>query len=115
MTTPTLPKLLLTPEDAAAALSIGRTTMYALISRGLVRSVKIGRARRVPAQALTEYVGQLPADVATVGGSGIEPTPLGAQRGAEGVARPPEAPGPRRWGHSCLRPGEATAREPRSG
>lgn len=50
----------MTPEDAADALSVGRTTIYALIGTGAIRSVKIGRARRVPAEALTEYVEALP-------------------------------------------------------
>jgi excisionase family DNA binding protein len=51
--------LLLTPEDAAAALSIGRTTMYALLSSGAIRSVAIGRSRRVPVAELHSYVHRL--------------------------------------------------------
>ncbi|MDT3395804.1 helix-turn-helix domain-containing protein [Streptomyces sp. B1866] len=46
----------LTVEEAARRLGIGRTTMYALVSSGQIRSVKIGRLRRIPAQALTEYL-----------------------------------------------------------
>jgi excisionase family DNA binding protein len=52
-------RLLLTPEHAADKLAIGRTTVYALMQRGELRSVKIGRSRRVPADALDEYVGKL--------------------------------------------------------
>jgi len=52
-------RLLFTPEHAADRLDVGRTTVYALMARGELRSVKIGRARRVPAEALQEYVAKL--------------------------------------------------------
>lgn len=50
---------LLTVEAAARRLSIGRTTMYALLKTGRVSSVRIGRLRRIPAPALTEYTKRL--------------------------------------------------------
>ncbi|BBC95034.1 DNA-binding protein [Streptomyces rochei] len=46
----------LTVEEAARRLGVGRTTMYALIASGEVQSVRIGRLRRVPADALTVYL-----------------------------------------------------------
>jgi excisionase family DNA binding protein len=46
----------LTVEEAARRLGVGRTTMYALLASGEVPSVTIGRLRRVPAEALAEYV-----------------------------------------------------------
>ncbi|MFE7033501.1 helix-turn-helix domain-containing protein [Streptomyces sp. NPDC057621] len=46
-------------EEAARRLSIGRTTMYALIRDGAVQTVPIGRSRRVPVQALSDYLAQL--------------------------------------------------------
>ncbi|MEW1911549.1 helix-turn-helix domain-containing protein [Kitasatospora sp. NPDC085895] len=46
----------LTVEEAARRLGIGRTTMYALIRTGEVPSIPIGRLRRVPAEALPEYI-----------------------------------------------------------
>jgi len=52
-------------EEAADRLGIGRTLMYALITAGEVESVRIGRLRRVPADALERYVKGLqrwPAD-----------------------------------------------------
>lgn len=52
-------QLLYTVEDAARRYDIGRTQMYALIGSGEVASVRIGRLRRVPAQALEEYVRRL--------------------------------------------------------
>ena len=52
-------KLLLTPEEAAEVLSVGRTTVYDLIRLDLLASVKIGKCRRVPATAVREYVDRL--------------------------------------------------------
>lgn len=46
----------LTVEEAARRLGVGRTTMFALIRTGEVPSIPIGRLRRVPAEALPEYV-----------------------------------------------------------
>jgi excisionase family DNA binding protein len=51
---PTL--LALTVEEAARRLCIGRTTMYALIREGAIQTVSIGHLRRVPVQALRDYV-----------------------------------------------------------
>jgi excisionase family DNA binding protein len=51
--------LLLTVEEAAEQLGIGRTLMYALVKRGAVESVQIGRLRRIPADALPRYLAQL--------------------------------------------------------
>jgi excisionase family DNA binding protein len=52
-------RLLLTVEQAAHRLGIGRTLMYALVRDGDVESVQIGRLRRIPEDALTRYVDQL--------------------------------------------------------
>ncbi|WP_223769520.1 excisionase family DNA-binding protein [Streptomyces huiliensis] len=46
----------LTVEEAARRLSIGRTLMFRLLSQGAVKSVVIGRLRRVPVEALREYL-----------------------------------------------------------
>ncbi|MFJ5922544.1 helix-turn-helix domain-containing protein [Kitasatospora sp. NPDC092948] len=46
----------LTVEEAARRLSIGRTTMYALIRDGEIPTIPIGRLRRVAAETLIEYV-----------------------------------------------------------
>jgi excisionase family DNA binding protein len=61
-------RLLLTPEDAAELLGVGRTKLYELLRVGAIESVRIGRARRVPADALHEYVTRLRKDA-----SGYEP------------------------------------------
>jgi excisionase family DNA binding protein len=57
--TETTGRTLLTVEAAARQLSIGRTTMYALIKSGAVLSVRVGQRRLVPADALNAYVWQL--------------------------------------------------------
>ena len=55
-------RTLLSVEAAATQLSIGRTTMYALIKTGAITSVRIGRLRRIPAEALTAYTDRLIAE-----------------------------------------------------
>lgn len=51
--------LLLTPEVAAERLSCGRTKIYELLRSGELESVKVGRLRRVPVDALNAYVESL--------------------------------------------------------
>jgi excisionase family DNA binding protein len=55
-------RILYPVEEAAQQLGVGMTTAKALIKSGELRSVKIGRARRVPADALREYVRRLDAE-----------------------------------------------------
>jgi len=52
-------KLLLTPEEAAERLSVGRSRIFELIRSGHLRSVRLGASRRIPAVALTEFVEEL--------------------------------------------------------
>jgi excisionase family DNA binding protein len=50
-------KLLLTREQAAAALSVGERTLWAITwPRGPIRSVRIGRSVRYSADALRAWV-----------------------------------------------------------
>ncbi|WP_308011892.1 helix-turn-helix domain-containing protein [Actinacidiphila acidipaludis] len=51
--------VLLTVEEAADRLRIGRTTCFNLIRTGALESVTIGHLRRVPVDALPEYVARL--------------------------------------------------------
>ena len=51
--------LLLTPKAAAERLSLAESTLYQLLTSGQIESVKIGRARRVPIDALTAYISRL--------------------------------------------------------
>jgi excisionase family DNA binding protein len=53
--------LLVTPEEAAQLLRVGRTTVYALMKTGDLRPVHIGRSCRLPRGELQRYVdGRLP-------------------------------------------------------
>ena len=54
--------VLLTVEEAAKRLRIGRTSMYGLVSTGAVETVTVGRLRRVPEECLAEYVTRLRRD-----------------------------------------------------
>ena len=52
-------KLLLTPTEAAKVLSISRSKLYELIGQGRLTTVRIDASRRVPTQALVEYIQHL--------------------------------------------------------
>ncbi|GAA3301066.1 excisionase family DNA-binding protein [Streptomyces cinereospinus] len=58
--------VLVTVEEAARRLRIGRTTCFRLVMSGEIESVTVGRLRRVPVDALSAYVAKLrrPAAVA---------------------------------------------------
>jgi excisionase family DNA binding protein len=51
-------KLLVTVEEAAQSLSIGRTQVYELVQKRKIQSVKIGRLRRIPVEALRTFIDQ---------------------------------------------------------
>ena len=52
-------RVLLTPEEVAEALHVGRCTVYDLMRTGQLPSGKIGRLRRIPADAVREFVKRL--------------------------------------------------------
>jgi excisionase family DNA binding protein len=62
------PRLLLTVEEAAERIGICRAYMFKLIREGDVRSVKVGRLRRVTPAALEDFIERLS------NGTGEEPT-----------------------------------------
>ena len=51
--------VLLTVEEAAELLRLGRTTTFELVMRGDIQSVKIGRRRLVVREGLDRYVAEL--------------------------------------------------------
>jgi excisionase family DNA binding protein len=53
-----MPPLLVSVEDAARLLAVGRTTVYELIAAGELEAINIGRCRRVPLTALHAFVQQ---------------------------------------------------------
>jgi excisionase family DNA binding protein len=54
-------RLLLTAEEAANVLRIGRTTVYALMKSGELRPVHIGRSCRISQAELDRFVRRLQA------------------------------------------------------
>jgi excisionase family DNA binding protein len=54
-------RVLLTAEEVAEALHIGRTRVFALIAAKEITSVKIGSLRRIPVDAVHEYAARLVA------------------------------------------------------
>jgi excisionase family DNA binding protein len=55
-------KLLLTVTETASLIGLGRSSTYALIRRGALKSVKIGGSRRVARCDVEAFVEQLRAD-----------------------------------------------------
>ena len=51
--------ILVSVAEAAQMLSIGRTAAWELVRKQRIKSVKIGRTRRVPVSAVQEYVQRL--------------------------------------------------------
>ena len=57
-------KLLLTPEEAAEALGIGRTKVYELMAKGRLASVHIDKSRRIHLDAVNAFIASLEVDAA---------------------------------------------------
>ena len=49
-------KLLVTVENAAAMLSLGRTLTWTLVRKNELRSIRVGKTRRVLVSSLHEYI-----------------------------------------------------------
>ena len=54
-------RLLLRPAEAAEVLSISRSTLYSLLGRGEIESVRVGGCRCIPVKALEVYIDRLRA------------------------------------------------------
>lgn len=57
-------RLLLSVDEAARRLSIGRSHLYEHLLRGTLRSVRIGRSRRIAARDLEAFIERLLQDSA---------------------------------------------------
>ncbi len=55
-------QLLYDVDDAMRATRIGRTKLYELMADGTITSVKVGRRRMIPAQALRDFIDRLVAE-----------------------------------------------------
>ena len=66
MVRPSLPPtpILVTPEEAAKALRLGRSKVYELMASGELESVRIGRSRRIRWGALEAFANSLTASAA---------------------------------------------------
>jgi excisionase family DNA binding protein len=51
--------ILVSVADTAQLLSIGRTATWELVRKQKIKSIKIGRTRRVPIVAIQEYIERL--------------------------------------------------------
>jgi excisionase family DNA binding protein len=57
-------KLLYTVEEAAALLGFGRTFTFYLVASGEIESIKIGKLREIPHDALVSYISHLRSEQA---------------------------------------------------
>lgn len=57
-------RALLTVEEVAGRLGIGRTTAFRLVKAGEIESVQIGRLRRIHIDAVNSYAARLVAEQA---------------------------------------------------
>lgn len=57
-------RLLLRIPEVAERLSVGRSTIYELVNANLLPTVRIGRAVRIPAAALRDWVERQAIDAA---------------------------------------------------
>lgn len=49
-------RLLLTAREAADVLGLGRSKVYELMAQGRLRSVRVDGSRRIPREALEDFV-----------------------------------------------------------
>jgi excisionase family DNA binding protein len=55
-------RVLLTVEQAAETIGIGRTTTYSMVKSGELKSVKVGRLRRIPLDEVHALMARLMAE-----------------------------------------------------
>ncbi len=55
-------RLVYSVDEAADLLGIGRTFMYHLVANGEIESFKIGNRRKIPRDAISQYIDRLRAE-----------------------------------------------------
>lgn len=60
-------KLLLSPAAAAQVMSISRSLLYELLESGDISSIKVRRARRIPVEAVRQYIAERQAEAKGAG------------------------------------------------
>ena len=68
-------RLLITIEEAARRLSVGRSHLYEQMQRGGLRSVRIGRSRRILEQDLETFIDELLSGPPNRASQTMRPTP----------------------------------------
>ena len=58
--------MLVSVAELSTMLNLGRTATWELVRKHKIKSIKIGRTRRVPVSAIQEYVAQLLDEVGEV-------------------------------------------------
>jgi len=51
-----LTRLLLRPEEGADAIGMSRAQFYTLLAEGRIKSMKIGRSRRIPLSEIQRWI-----------------------------------------------------------
>lgn len=49
-------KMLLSPDEACEVLGVKRSTLFKMLEKGEISSIKVGRLRRIPVQGLHDWV-----------------------------------------------------------
>ena len=63
-------QMLMTIPEAARRLALSRSTLYRLIRQGQLRTIRVGRARRVPVTELARFTEQLVAEAGSASDNG---------------------------------------------
>jgi excisionase family DNA binding protein len=79
-------QLLVTVDEAARRLSIGRSHLYEYLLRGSLRSVRIGRSRRIVSRDLEAFIEGLLQDSTDAAPTFAEPAQI---RAVKRVPKPP--------------------------
>ncbi len=74
-------KKLLTVAEAALVMGVSRALLYQKVMSGEIPSIKIGRARRIPATAIDEFIARELADQAEA--TNLQPDFPAARSGEE--------------------------------
>ncbi len=59
---PTPPRLLLDVTEVAQILGLGRSHVYSYVMRGELRSLKLGRRRKITVESVREFIQRLQAE-----------------------------------------------------
>ena len=63
-------EVLVTVPEAARRLALSRSTLYRLIRQGQLRTIRVGRARRVPVTELVRFAEELVAEAGSASDNG---------------------------------------------